>query len=312
MSKIKVSLSPYLIIMLGCFIVTVAMNLFLIPYKLAPGGVSGLSTVIYYVTGGKISVGVLMLLFNIPLFLTGYKSRGRVFLYRSLFGAVMLSVMIDATSSFFTWLVKEYFVKFDATMAVPDLLLNSLVGGLIMGFGLGMVLREDATTGGTDMAAALLRKHIPRLSIGQYLLLLDGCVIIFATLAFRSVKLGLYASLSLYISSKTIDAYLEGFNFSKSLLIISDLSQEISERLLNDVDRGVTGLKGLGMYSKKEKTILLCVVKREEIPVVKDIVKEIDPKAFMLLMDAREVLGEGFQPLYQVREKTGLLKNREE
>lgn len=303
MDKIKVSWRPYFMIALGCIIVTIAMNLFLIPYKLAPGGVSGISTVIYYLIGGKISVGMLMLIFNVPLFITGLKSRGRQFLVRSLFGAVILSVMIDGTATFFNWLVKEYLVRFDESMAIPDMLLNSVVGGSIMGFGLGIVLKEDATTGGTDLAAALLKKYIPRFSIGQYLFLLDGCVIIFATLAFRSIKLGIYAAVGLYLSSKTIDAFLEGINFAKSLFIISDYSQEIADRLLNEVDRGVTGIKGTGMYSKKDKSILLCVVKREEIPVVKEIVKDIDPKAFILLMDTREVLGEGFLPLYSSKKQ---------
>ncbi|MCX7772633.1 MAG: YitT family protein [Clostridia bacterium] len=294
----KTSLKPYLVIALGCFIMTVSMNLFLIPFKLAPGGVSGLSTVIYYVIHGAIPVGMLMLFFNVPLFLTGYKSRGRQFVIRSLFGAVLLSLLIDATSPFFNWLINEYFIKFDKSMATPDLLLNAIVGGLIMGIGLGMVLKEDATTGGTDLAAAILKKLSPKFSMGQYLLFLDGSVIVFATLAFRSVKLGLYAALSLYIGSKTIDAFLEGMNFAKSLMIISEQSEQIAHRLLHDVDRGVTGLKGIGMYSRQDKTVLLCVVKREEITIVKDIVKDCDPNAFVLLSDVREVLGEGFMPLH--------------
>lgn len=293
----------YLVIALGCLVMTIAMNLFLIPYKLAPGGVSGLSTVIYYLMGGILPVGMLMLIFNIPLFLTGYKSRGRQFLIRSLFGAVLLSLMIDGTSSFSNLLVNDYFIKFDQSMAIPDLLLNAIIGGFVMGIGLGIILKEEATTGGTDLAAAILRKYFPKFSMGQYLLILDGSVIIFATLAFRSVKLGLYAALSLYISSKTIDAYLEGMNFAKGLLIISEHSEIIAQRLLHDVDRGVTGLKGLGMFSKQEKTVLLCVVKREEITKVKEIVKECDHKAFVLLIDVREVLGEGFLPLHPVTEK---------
>lgn len=298
MERIKGSLRPYLIIALGCFIMTISMNIFLIPFKLAPGGVSGLSTVVYYVIGGIIPVGMLMLIFNIPLFLTGYKSRGRQFIIHSLFGAVILSLMIDGTSPFFNWLINEYFTEFDQLMATPDLLLNALIGGLIMGFGLGIVLKEDATTGGTDLAAAVLRKVFPSFTVGQYLMFLDGAVIIFAAIAFRSVKLGLYAALSLFVASKTIDAYLEGLNFAKALLIISDQSEKIADRILNDLDRGVTGLRGIGMFSKQDKTVLLCVVKREQITVVKEIVKEFDTRAFVLLIDVREVLGEGFMPLY--------------
>jgi len=287
----------YGVIALGCLVVAISMNLFLIPYKLAPGGISGLATVIYYVTDGKIPVGTLMLIFNIPLFLSGYKSRGRAFFIRSLYGAVLLSLMVDGTYHFFQRLINEYLIMFDESMAVPDLLLNGIVGGLIMGFGLGIILKENATTGGTDLAAAILKKLSPRFSFGQYLMFLDGLVLLFAMIAFRSIKLGLYAAISLYISSKTIDTYLEGLNFAKSLLIISDKSDEIARRLLYDVDRGVTGLKGMGMYSGRDKTVLLCVVKREEIPMVKGIVKDCDANAFVLLIDVREVLGEGFLPL---------------
>ncbi|NLM73641.1 MAG: YitT family protein [Clostridiaceae bacterium] len=286
----------YLFILLGCLIVTIAMNLFLIPFKIAPGGVSGLSTVIHHLMDGKVPVGLLMFAFNLPLFLSGYKSRGRSFLIRSLFGAVALSSLIDITSPYFKYFT-EFITEFDTSMAIPDLLLNSIVGGFIMGIGLGIILKENATTGGTDLAAAILKKLYPRFSMGQYLLFLDGLVILFATIAFRSVKLGLYAAFSLYISTITIDAYLEGLNFAKGLLIISDHSDQIAQRLLHDVDRGVTGLKGMGMYSGKDKLVLLCVVKREEIGTVRQIVKEYDPNAFILLIDVREVLGEGFQPL---------------
>ncbi|HHW22774.1 MAG TPA: YitT family protein [Clostridiaceae bacterium] len=297
MFRDKRTWKSYVLITLGCLITAISMNVFLIPFKLAPGGVSGLSTVVYYILNGVIPVGILMLVFNIPLFLLGYKSKGRRFIIRSLFGAIILSLLIDLTAPFFNWLINEYFINLDTEMANPDLLLYALLGGGIMGFGLAIVLKEDATTGGTDLLAAVLGKMFPKFSVGQYLLFMDGCVIVFAIIAFKSVKLGLYASLSLYVASKSIDAYLEGMHFSKSLLIISENSEKIAQRLLNEVDRGVTGLKGIGMYSRKDKTVLLCVVKREEIHIVKEIVKDCDERAFVLLIDVREVLGEGFTPL---------------
>ncbi|NLW02416.1 MAG: YitT family protein [Clostridiaceae bacterium] len=288
----------WLIIALGCLVVTFAMNVFLIPFKLAPGGISGLSTVLYYVFNKGVPVGVMMLVFNIPLFLGGYKSKGKRFVIRSLFGAVLLSIMVDVTAPFAETLVNDYLVRFDSAMAAPDLLLNALVGGLVMGLGLGMVHKEGATTGGTDLAASVLRKVFPHRSLGELLLILDGFVILFATVVFRSVKLGLYASISLYITTKTIDAYIEGFHFAKSLMIISEHPEAIAGRLMEDVDRGVTGLKGTGMYSRADKTVLLCVVKKQEMLKVKEIVKQCDPNAFVLLSDVREVLGEGFEPLH--------------
>jgi uncharacterized membrane-anchored protein YitT (DUF2179 family) len=302
MSYKRKAVKSYFSIALGCLIITISMNIFLIPYKLAPGGVSGLSTVLYYVFNGTIPVGILMLILNVPLFIIGYKSKGRSFFFRSLFGAVTLSLMIDSTAILLSRIINEHFITYDNSMADPDLLLYALMGGGIMGFGLAIVLREDATTGGTDLISSVLHKLFPRFSVGQHLLLMDGLVIIFAAIVFKSFKLALYASMSLYVSSKTIDAYLEGLRFSKSLLIISENSELIAKRLLEEVDRGVTGLNGKGMYSKQDKTVLLCVVKREEIPVVKDIVKSCDEKAFVLLIDVREVLGEGFLPLRSSKE----------
>ncbi|NLX64948.1 MAG: YitT family protein [Clostridiaceae bacterium] len=302
MSHSKKDVKPYFSIALGCFIVAISMNLFLIPYKLAPGGVSGLSTILYYIFDGVIPVGILMLILNVPLFIIGYKSKGRKFLIRSIFGAVTLSLMIDSTSILFNRIINEHFINIDKSMADPDLLLYALIGGGIMGFGLAIVLKEDATTGGTDLISSVLHQAFPRFSVGQHLLLMDGFVIILAAMVFHSVKLALYAAMSLYVSTKTIDAYLEGMRFSKSLLIISDNSEQIAKRLLEEVDRGVTGLNGKGMYSRQDKTVLLCVVKREEIPVVKNIVRSCDEKAFVLLMDAREVLGEGFSPLHLPKE----------
>jgi len=298
----KTNVKSYLSIVLGCFIVALSMNLFLIPYKLAPGGVSGLSTILYYVFNGAVPVGILMLILNVPLFIIGYKSKGRKFFFRSIFGAGTLSLMIDSTSIFFNRIINEHLVNYDNSVADPDLLLFALIGGGIMGFGLAIVLREDATTGGTDLISSVLHQAFPRFSVGQHLLFMDGLVIIFAAIVFNSVKLALYAAMTLYVSTKTIDAYLEGIRFSKSLLIISDNSEQIAKRLLEEVDRGVTGLSGKGMYSRQDKTVLLCVVKREEIPIVKDIVRACDEKAFVLLMDAREVLGEGFSPLHLPKE----------
>lgn len=302
MSYKKTAVKSYFSIVLGCLIITISMNLFLIPYKLAPGGVSGLSTVLYYLFNGSVPVGTLMLILNMPLFLIGYKSKGGSFFFRSLFGAILLSLMIDSTAMVFDRIINEHFVNFDNSMADPDLLLYALIGGGVMGFGLAIVLKEDATTGGTDLISSVLNKRFPSLSVGQHMLLMDGLVIIFAAIAFNSVKLALYASMCLYVSSKTIDAYLEGLRFSKSLLIISEKSEQIAGMLLEEVDRGVTGLKGKGMYSKQDKTILLCVVKREEIPIVKNIVKSCDERAFILLIDIREVLGEGFSPLNSAKE----------
>jgi uncharacterized membrane-anchored protein YitT (DUF2179 family) len=279
-------------LLLGVIIVALSMNIFLVPYKIAPGGVSGIATVLYYVSGGKVSVGISMLVMNVPLFLAGLKVRGKHFIIKSLIGAALLSVVVDLTAPWIT----ELTYHFVSGTSSHDLLLYSLAGGFTMGLGLGFVFKEDATTGGTDMGAALLHKAFPWIPIGKFLLILDGLVVLLAAFVFQSFQLVLYSVVALLISARTMDGFLEGINFSKSLMIISRQSEAIAKELMENVDRGVTGLYGKGMYTANEYMILLCVVKKEEIHTVKNIVKGIDPDAFVLLTDVREVLGEGFTP----------------
>lgn len=277
----------YFWITLGSIIIAVAIDIFLVPYKIAPGGVSGIATIIYYLSNGFFPVGITMLILNIPLFIAGMKFIGSRFVIRTLYGTVVLSLIIDLIHPFITPTV--------VSMITGDLLLVSLFGGFLMGLGLALVFRSGATTGGTDLAARMAHKFFPSLTIGQHLLFIDTTVIITASMVFKSFELGLYAIVTLFISSKVIDAILEGVNFAKALYIISDYSVEISERIMKDLDRGVTALKGKGMYTGNDKQVLLCVVHRSQLPQLKEIVKSIDKNAFIILSDIREVLGEGFQ-----------------
>ncbi len=291
----KLSLKGFLSMLqliLGVIIMALSMNIFLIPYKIAPGGVSGIATVIYHVTGRKISVGISMLVMNTPLFLAGLKIRGKLFTFKSLIGAALLSIFIDLSAPWIAELANELMPG----GSTHDLLLYSLAGGFTMGLGLGFVFKEGASTGGTDMAASLLNKAFPWVPVGKLLIVLDGLVVLLAAFVFRSFQLALYSVVALFISARTMDGFLEGINFSKSLMIISRHSEAIAKDLMERVERGVTGLYGKGMYTENQYMILLCVVKKEEIHTVKNIVKDIDPDAFVLLTDVREVLGEGFIP----------------
>jgi uncharacterized membrane-anchored protein YitT (DUF2179 family) len=282
-------------ILLGSIILALAMNLFLIPYRIAPGGVSGIATVLFHLSDGKIPVGVTMLVINIPLFLSGLRARGKYFVIKSIVGAVLLSALIDLSEPWLSDFAVRFLSSTNGTEP-QDLLLYAIAGGVASGLGLGFVFKEEATTGGTDMAAALLHKVFPWIPVGKMLIVLDGLVVLFATIVFKSFRLGLYSTIALYLSAKTLDAFLEGINFSKSLMIISSKADIIAKSLMEEIDRGVTGLYGKGMYTDNPYTVLLCVVKKEEIHKVKNIVREIDPNAFVLLTDVREVLGEGFSP----------------
>jgi uncharacterized membrane-anchored protein YitT (DUF2179 family) len=207
----------------------------------------------------------------------------------------MLSVLIDVSEPFTAHFLESHMTNFQNTANIPDLLLYSLFGGFIMGAGLGMVFRSGATTGGTDLAARIVNHFVPNLTMGQLMLIIDGGVVIFASIAFNSVLLGLYAIVTLYVSSKVVDAILEGVNFAKVVLIISEKSEEIADRILTDLDRGVTALHGKGLYTGNEKEVLLCVIQRGQLPALKEITQKIDEKAFIILTDIREVLGEGFK-----------------
>jgi uncharacterized membrane-anchored protein YitT (DUF2179 family) len=287
----------YLWIIIGSIITAGAINVFLVPYKIAPGGVTGIATVIYYLSGGRFTVGVTMLILNIPLFIFGLRFIGGKFALRTLFSTILLSVVIDTTEPYTRYFIEHFLLKLQNMPSAPDLLLYSIFGGFFMGTGLGFVFRSGATTGGTDLAARIVRHFIPHVTMGQLLLLIDSSVIIFAAISFNSFLLGLYAIVSLFISSKVIDAILEGVNYAKAVFIISDKSEEIAKNILNDLDRGVTALKGKGMFTGIDKQVLYCVLDRAQLPVLKNLVKKIDPHAFVILSDIREVMGEGF-PTY--------------
>lgn len=278
----------YFLITIGSLLIAISMNLFLIPNKIAPGGVSGLATVIYYLSDKKFQVGTVMLVLNIPLFIIGIKSIGKGFILRTIFGTIVLSLFIDISSD----IVKKIFLKY---FIDGDLMLHAVYGGLLMGVGLGLVFRAGATTGGTDMAAIMVNRLLRSFTVGQILLFIDTLVIISATIAFRSFTLALYALIALFVSSKAIDFVVEGVNFSKAVLIISDNWDEISNKILKDMDRGVTLLSGKGMYTGNDKMTLLCIVYRGQLHTLKKIVKQVDKESFVIVTDVREVLGEGFK-----------------
>jgi len=288
-------IKTYCIIAVGSVITALAINIFLVPNKIASGGVSGVATVLFYLSGGKLPVGITMLAINIPLFIAGMKFIGKKFILKSIVGSIFLSVVIDITKPLCSYFVDNYFNLEESAAYTADLTLYSIFGGFIMGIGLGLVLKTGATTGGSDLMAMIVTNFLTSFTVGKVLLFIDASVIIFAAIAFNSVLLGMYAILTLYISSKVIDAMLEGINYAKAVFIISNDSELISNKILTELDRGVTALKGTGMYTGEDKNVLLCVVHRRQLARLKECVREIDAKAFIILTDVREVLGEGFK-----------------
>ncbi|MDD4495492.1 MAG: YitT family protein [Eubacteriales bacterium] len=291
--KVLRSWKDYIWIFLGCALTALAINIFLVPYRIAPGGVTGIATVIYYAINKVIPVGIIMLLLNLPLFLSGYKYIGRRFFVRTFFATIVLSLIVDLGKPLTDSFVQNYLTVTEFT-SDPDILLYSIFGGGLMGVGLGLVFKFGATTGGTDLAARVVKHFAPSHTMGQLIMMIDSFVVVVAAIFFKSFQLGLYAIVALFVSAKVVDAILEGINFAKALFIISDKSEEIAKRIMAEMDRGVTGLKGTGMYTGMERQVLFCVVQRGQLQHLKRIVKSIDKDAFLILTDAREVLGEGF------------------
>lgn len=268
----------YLCITLGSLFIALALDVFLVPNKIAAGGVSGLSTIIYHVLG--IPVGWSFLGLNFPLFLLSYRELGIQVVIRSLYGAVVTSIFIEVL---------------DPWLGVPtrDFLLAAIYGGILAGLGMGIVMRARGTTGGTDLVARLLHKYLP-VTVGQALLGADFVVISLAGVFF-SAELALYALLALLATSKVIDLVQEGISYAKTAFIISRDPEKIAQIIFRELGRGVTALPAQGMYTREARTLLLCVVAKTEESRLKQVIYEVDPQAFVFITDAHEVLGEGFK-----------------
>ena len=266
----------YLLLTLGALITASAFALFLLPNDIAPGGVTGIATVLSSLTG--MNVGLLSFLINLPLFAVGWRRVGWRFAARSFIAMMLLSLFIDGLP------VHDL---------AGDMMLASLFGGVIMGVGLGVVVRSGATTGGTDMAAMIVHEHWNFLTVPMVLFAIDTVVVIIAAMAF-GLQAGLFALVSLFTSTKAMDAIIQGFNTAMQFLIISTKQEEIVSRIHSEVERGCTRLEATGTYEGRKNGALLCVVSRMEAAKLKKIVSEVDPRAFVTVCDVHEALGEGF------------------
>lgn len=281
----KIVWRDYLGITIGAVITAVSLNMFLIPNKVAAGGVSGLATVLHHLLAWP--VGLIMLAFNIPLFIAGIKIMGARYGVNTLFGAGVLAVAVDVTAPF-------------TPVLTNDLLLSSLYGGVVGGIGLGLVFRSKGNTAGTALAAVILNKLLG-IRIGQAMMAADFFVIIFAGVAFKSPELALYALISMFVTGQIIDLVQEGPSSSKAFFVMSNQPAQVSEAILTELDRGVTLFEVKGGYTGQSREMLLCVVSTSEVTQLKELIYEIDPKAFVIVTSAHEVLGEGFTEVKRVR-----------
>lgn len=277
---LKGQLVSFLIITLGAAVFALGFTWCYQPNDLASGGVTGLAQIIHYFFP-PVPVGVTVIVLNIPLFILGWKFIGGKMLVGSLWAMLISSVFMDLLS-LYPWQPME-----------P--MLACIFGGVTMGLSMGLIFQQGSTTGGTDLAARLLKLKLAWLPMGKLLMAIDLVVIVLVSAVFRQLTSMLYSLVALYISSLVIDGVLYGMDNAKVAYIISDRNHDIAQALVHELDRGVTILHGQGAYTGAAKEVLMCAFKQREIAAIKAAVKEIDPDAFLIVCNAHEVLGEGFR-----------------
>lgn len=272
----------YLMITVASFIYAVAVSLFLDPNFLAPGGVTGIAIILNRLSG--LETGTWVLLINIPIIILGMWKFGLHFILSTLY--------CTAATSFFINLLAAFGV------ATEDRFLAALVGGALMAVGIGLVFKAGATTGGTDIIVKLLRLRFPHLKTGSLFLITDAIIVTVSAFVFKDLDVALYAGVVVFVNSTLLDVVLYGRDGAKLIFIISDAHASITKRLLEELDIGVTYISGTGAYSGREKSVIMCVMKKQISAQVEVIVREEDPDAFMIVTSATEIFGEGYKSIY--------------
>lgn len=285
----------YSLIVIGSIILAAGFVFFISPYKFVPGGVYGIAIVIHYMTQGLFAwapsglpIGMMGLIMNIPLTIIGIRILGPRFGVKTVVGFVLTSVFMDTITFLFG----------EAPLVTGDsaALLSSIFGGILVGLGLGLIFKSKATSGGSDIVAMILAKYT-KLPLGQLMIYVDSAIVLIGLVVFADWKIPLYSWIVIYITGKTIDIVLQGMSVDKTLFIVSDKFVEIRDRIINDLHRGGTYIPGKGMYNGGDKTIIFTVVNRREMALLQEYIHEIDPKAFLTVLEANEILGEGFKSL---------------
>ena len=274
---VRDSIVEYVYVIVGAAIIAIGFNVFLLPNQVASGGVSGISTILHGLFGWN--PGIVQYAFNIPLFIAGVLLLGKKFGIKSFIGTITLPFIVLLTNSWEPW--------------TDNPLLGALFGGIVVGSGIGLVFKGNASTGGTDLLAQIITKFTG-LSLGTSVLLIDGVIAISAAIVFDLEK-GLYALIGLYVTTKTIDIIQLGFSQSKMVYIITLKQDEVREAIYAEINRGVTKLPAIGGYTGEARPVLMVVVYQTEFTKLKQLIKSVDPSAFVIVSDAYEVLGEGFK-----------------
>lgn len=272
----------YIIITAASAIYAAAVSLFIDPNDLAPGGVTGIAIILNRIV--PVETGTLILMINIPIVLLGVWKFGIRFIVSTFYAIAMTSLFTN------------FFAPFGA--ATDDILLAALAGSALLAVSIGIIFKRGATTGGTDIIVKCLRLRFPHLKTGALFFMTDVCIVAVSGFVFKNVDSALYAGIAVVVSAVVLDVVLYGRDGAKLVYIISDCQERITDRVLAELDVGVTHLSGAGAYSKKEKKIIMCVVRKPLLPRIEEIVKEEDSDAFMIVTSATEIFGEGYKSYF--------------
>ena len=275
----------YGLIFFGTLFVAGGYVFFITPYRIVPGGIYGIAIVLHYVLG--FPVGLTALCFNIPLTIIGIKILGPRFGTKTVVGFVLTSIFVDLLT---------YLFGADPLQLSHDVLLSSIFGGLVIGLGVGLIFKAKATSGGSDVIAMILSKYT-KMPLGQSMMMIDSTIVITSIVAFGDWKIPLYSWVVIFIVGKVVDTVLQGISYDKTLFIISDKHEEIKNKILKDINRGGTIIDGKGMFNSVDKKIIYTAVNRRELEILKDYIRDIDPKAFLTVINANEILGRCFKSL---------------
>lgn len=266
-------------IIVGTILMAIGVSLFLLPNQLSSGGFTGIATITYYLFHWP--MGMVIFVINIPLFLLAFIKLGKKYFFKGMIGTVSLSFFID------------YFERFQAV--TQDRFLACIYGGIIIGIGTALVLKEDGSTGGTDMLANLIRHYLPNFRTGNIIVILDIIIVSLNVVVFKEIEIALYSAIAIYLNGKMIDLIFEGVNFTKVMFIVSPKYKEIAKEVSVRVRRGSTAIYAKGMYTREKRMMLFCVGARGEVFRIKQIAREIDKNAFIVISNARETVGLGFK-----------------
>lgn len=266
-------------IIIGCILMALGTALFLLPNQLSSGGFAGISTIIYYLF--NMPLGIVMLILNIPLIILTIIKVGKEIAIKGIFGTIVLSTFIDI------------FEKLKPL--TEDRLLACIYGGILVGLGTAIVLKANASTGGTDLLSYIVRAFKPHFKTSNLIVIVDTTIVFLNVLFFKEIEIGLYSAIAIYLMGKMIDIVFEGIYFTKTMFIVSNEYKKIAKEIEEKIDRGSTALYGKGMYTREKKMVLWCVASRGEVVRIKQIAQEIDPRAFIVISNAREAWGKGFK-----------------